>query len=862
MRYVNVVTRRTVRVGNGSGPKFLDFFKIRVILPALWLLSSAGLAVAAGSPGLAPEFSLGQPRPLLPSRSTALAVSPDGRIAAVGTFAGGEVVLWDIRSNRPIASLRQESEPEDPGPVMSLSFSSDGSLLAATQLRQPGVRIWHVDDRRLLRTINLPNAGLSRIAVFSPRQRLLAIPQPGRLTVVDAASGEVSSSFSTGSNRETVSLSWSDCGEMIRVGANFDGNRLAWFRVKDGERVGQSPPLAVPAFIVLSLGEKELAVSRSGGGLSRVISDDWSHLAILAPHGSALLAAAQLTADKSLLVTRANDFRIHVSKLESQELGETVVQFPLGTTGAHVGPSFSELALTPDGELVGWTRRDRHFEMVPLRNNTLLSGLPGHRGAVRNLRWGSDGATLFSYGDDGVLIAWDLETRRDRWRRYAGPSTVPLWARASAEMASMDQEFWILTSGEADLRFTRWSAEGKLLQDSSLEARSPRAASIDPVRRMGLTTGQRNQGVEAWNLLNDSAPVTRFAATSEQGAVDSAISAKGEWLAVRKPAGIEIWDQRRGPAARPYLNLHWPTNTPSASQLAWSPSGWLLAASGSGQALHIFEMLTGDIVHTFEPIGFSGSAGLMDYPRPFTWLDGKQYLLAVGDRNDVSIVDLRSGTEWLRLTGAGSRVVSLTSRQGKIAAGLEDGSVSIWRLPDTIDGAVRKEPRLSEVRQDWERLGQAKGREVLQLIDKLAAQPRVTIGLMTEELAASQIDSAGLAELLDGLSSDLFRVREQSMEELKVVAETHAEELARLLVERSLPEEARARVEQVIAGRSEGWRQSVEVRRMLRSLWVLQTIGTAESYKVISDLRQNAAESPVTRQAQLILDTRPNSAEP
>ena len=99
--------------------------------------------------------------------STAVAVSPDGRLFATSP-APGRVTLWRNRDQAVLGELRGPF-----GYVVSLAFSHDGRLLAATG-NAPNTVVWNVATESIVRILRSPvDAGRGR-------RRILAVRRPRR----------------------------------------------------------------------------------------------------------------------------------------------------------------------------------------------------------------------------------------------------------------------------------------------------------------------------------------------------------------------------------------------------------------------------------------------------------------------------------------------------------------------------------------------------------------------------------------------------------------------------------------------------------------------------------------------------------
>lgn len=96
-----------------------------------------------------------------------LAISPDRRLLAVGTFSG-VVDVWEIASGRQLDSLKGQTAL-----VNSLDFSPDGALLAVAS-RDGSTRLWDVATHQFLATVATRVPGAEQVR-FLPDGRRLAI---------------------------------------------------------------------------------------------------------------------------------------------------------------------------------------------------------------------------------------------------------------------------------------------------------------------------------------------------------------------------------------------------------------------------------------------------------------------------------------------------------------------------------------------------------------------------------------------------------------------------------------------------------------------------------------------------------------
>ena len=157
--------------------------------------------------------------------STAVAVSPDNSIFATSP-APGHVTLWRASDQAVLAKLAGPF-----GYVVSLAFSHDGRLLAATG-NAPNTVVWNVARRKIVRILRSPvSAGAAGVA-FSPDDHLLATSgvgtplEPGLLRVYDLRTNRLIGNVVTPHNT-LQDLDFTPDGRLL-TSAGLDGKILVW----------------------------------------------------------------------------------------------------------------------------------------------------------------------------------------------------------------------------------------------------------------------------------------------------------------------------------------------------------------------------------------------------------------------------------------------------------------------------------------------------------------------------------------------------------------------------------------------------------------------------------------------------------
>jgi serine/threonine protein kinase/WD40 repeat protein/tetratricopeptide (TPR) repeat protein len=193
---------------------------------AVW--DASGRRIAAVSRGRNQVFvcEMGCPEPVFRSGVhpgiRSVAIAPDGRLVATGTWRGRNVKVWDVATGAQVWEWQCISA--------SVAFSPDGRwLVTATQTETPGpepapaggYRLWEVGTWRPGATI--PAAGPIGIVAFTHDGRLMAVnAAEGRVPFIDSATGRTVATLDPppGAPRRTESLCFSPDDHYLALGTS------------------------------------------------------------------------------------------------------------------------------------------------------------------------------------------------------------------------------------------------------------------------------------------------------------------------------------------------------------------------------------------------------------------------------------------------------------------------------------------------------------------------------------------------------------------------------------------------------------------------------------------------------------------
>lgn len=256
-----------------------------------------------------------------------VAISPDGRQAAVVAYRGRTIDVFDVASRSKVRTI--DLSPNE-GPH-GLVWLRDGRLVATTE-RSRSVAI--VDTRRgdAVTSIATDQQGTHMVAVTGDgRRAFTANIAAGTVSVLDLEAGRKILDIAVGGRPEGIALT--PDGRELWVG-DLEGARVQAFDGQTFERLAEVRTGEVPIRILASPDGRWIVTSDMGGGSLSVIDRRSRRLVRTIPV-SGERAAAQVTilfSADGLRIYAAETGRNQVAEVDF-ESGRVLRRLPAGTAG-------------------------------------------------------------------------------------------------------------------------------------------------------------------------------------------------------------------------------------------------------------------------------------------------------------------------------------------------------------------------------------------------------------------------------------------------------------------------------------------------------------------------------------------------
>jgi WD40 repeat protein len=259
--------------------------------------------------------------------------------------------------------------------------------------------------------------------------------------------------------------------------------------------------------------------------------------------------------------------------------------------------------------------------------------LIGHKGPVRSVTWSPDGTRVASAADDGIIRVWSSVTGQ-QLRRLGAPMPAEDWSYLYSHVS--------------------WSPDGAW-----------------------IAAPQLRSGVVVWDASSG-----RKVLCISHYAYSVAWSPDSQRLALANGQVVRVWDVIRGRELRRL-------DHPQVSDLAWSPTGDRIASASNLGKVRVWEMATGRMLWDREYEGLPSADAMTSVlsitPASITniaWSPTGRLLATTGADGAVCLWNAVRGMQKLFLRGqSGMGETVAWSPDGRhVAAGGMDGRLWVWDL--------------------------------------------------------------------------------------------------------------------------------------------------------------------------------------
>jgi WD40 repeat protein len=463
------------------------------------------------------------------------------------------------------------------------------------------------------------------------------------------------------------------------------------------------------------------------------------------------------------------------------------------TIDAHKNGVWAAVA-SPDGKIVATGGGDHLVRLWDAATFREIGSFKGHTKEVLAIAFSPDGKTLASGGADRAIRTWDIATGKEK----------KVWHGHELKVLSV-----------------AFSPDGKMLASGGIcTAAIPGfvqgATHADQVRLFNAETGKEIRKLAQRGSTVCFTPDGR------------AVAAAGNYvLGIPRDGGTASVSRGTIASLVPV--------TKDGDWMMMKGMGGALALSSDGRLLALGY---GSQIHQARTQGKFGR----------NWVEDEI------EHNRVSLWETATGKEIMHLPHGGVTVLALSPDGRKLAVGSVSGQVQFLDLAPEDWPFTGKAPKLSATLLDqlWADLATEAPGPAYAAIWTLSAAGQSAVPFLKNKLVPEKSAGDKTKELLVKLDSDKYAVREAAFRDLKTLGPAIEAELRKAVADDKTSAEVRKRVSKLL----ESWEKrpaSPEELRQVRTIEILERMGTSEARAALVPLAEGAPEAWLTQQAALAL---------
>jgi WD40 repeat protein len=322
----------------------------------------------------------------------AVAVSPDGRTAATGSF-DKSIKLWDLSTGKELRTLGGPNGHQSL--VLTVAFSPTGDLLASGGADN-FARVWDVPSVKPARELTL-GTGVARVAASPDGKAVAAAAADGRVRIWSIADGKQLHEL-TGHSGAVTGMGFANNGQtLVTTGAD---RTLRYWNASTGQAVAivGVGPVAADGLVVHP---GNAGVYTAGpDGVLRFWLPQPAAAKKLPDHAGAVTAAA-VSADGNFALTGGADKALRWVNLGTGKATLQLAGAAAAVECVAVMPNATTFAAgTADGKLLLWGNDGKP-----------RADWIAHTGAVRAVAFHPSQPLVVTAGEDGMLKAWPVPAK-------------------------------------------------------------------------------------------------------------------------------------------------------------------------------------------------------------------------------------------------------------------------------------------------------------------------------------------------------------------------------------------------------------------------------------------------------------------